>query len=750
MKISTKSKILRVEDIYDGTDSTGTKRPAPAKQIKALNDLITILNGNNTVSGSVLKSIKDAIDPMKGTGWTTQNLVAVQAALDTLNGIVSLNGSVLTSIKDNAAGGTYDNSESGMTATEIQDAIDELKTSIDYILASQELDMGIEFTAMPATVTGTRKLSNTGKTFRVNAGSINTDPYPLTDVRYQFPYNKIRTAKISATGTVAAYIDEPGFSAATGEVMVWLPKTYYRQVSVYEFEFSAYQRPGYVIHPLFWDYTDEVELDGVWISAFKASLASGGTKLQSQPAATLHHSIVMYGASGFRGLANAIGTGWGLGDLALRDYLRMVFLMAAASWDSQTVVGKGCEAMRYSADDKVVLATSTRNDIIVTTTTAALYNVGEYVSLGSSVGATTRFHSRAITAKKDAGKLDLTATANADTVTVNGTTYTKVASDPGATDFVNAAGLVAILDAIEGMDAIATSEVVALVCDTALTVTFSGANTTYTAYKSVVVGGTAFNAVLNDVLWHCAQVVSETNLIAMGNESGYIGTNGRVPVSFFGIWDLWGNMWEWVDGCFKHDTTLTFDVASAADTDYITINGTTLTKGAAADWTDAASLAAAIDALAGVTSTALGTVATVVADAGKYVVGSRTNVAGTITMTTVGYGFFYTFDTSKYAAIINTVPGTIADYTRHATALPLTDGYLGEMEGMPAVPKTLTGGGSATGTCDMYYQTTGYRGLIVGGRWNNTASNPGFWFWVVDSAPDASYVYIGARLLFRP
>ena len=631
---------------------------------------------------------------MKGSGWTTENLVALQAAVNTLNGLVSLPGSVLKMIKDTAEVSTYDNSDSGLTAVTLKTALDELKVTIDYILASQEQDLGIEFSAMPATVTGIRKLSNEGKTFRVNAGSINTDPYPLTDIRFQFPYKEIRTAKVNAAFEVQKWIDEPGFDSAEGEVMVWLPKTYYRQTDVYEFEFSKYQRPGYAVDPLFFDYATSEEREGVWVSAFKASLASGGTKLQSQPDAAPLHSTRLDTASGFRALSNAIGTGWGLADIALRDYLRKIFLMAAASWDSQSVVGKGCEAMRFSADDKVVLATATRNDIIVSTVTAALYNVGEYVSLGTSAGASTRFHSRAITAKKDAGKLDLTATEVGDKVTVNSVEYTKVASEPGATDFVNAAGLVAILDAIEGMDAIAAAEVITLVCDSALTVTFTGENTTYAAYKSVVVGGDAFNAVLNDVLWHCAQVVSEANLIAMGNESGYIGTNGRTPVSFFGMWDLWGNMWEWVDGAFKHDTALTFDVTSAADTDVVTVNGTALTRGT--HWSDAATLAAAIDALADVGATANGNVVTVTADAGKYVVGSRTNVVGTITMATTGYGLFYTFDPTKYAAIINTVPATIANYTRHATGLPTANGYLGEMEGDPAVPKTLTGGSNAT------------------------------------------------------
>jgi len=119
-------------------------------------------------------------------------------------------------------------------------------------------------------------------------------------------------------------------------------------------------------------------------------------------------------------------------------------------------------------------------------------------------------------------------------------------------------------------------------------------------------------------------------------------------------------------------------------------------------------------------------------------------------MATTGYGLFYTFDPTKYAAIINTVPATIANYTRHATGLPIADGYLGEMEGDPAVPKTLTGGSNVTGCCDRFYQATGYRGLLVGGSWSAAASRPGLFYWNVCNAPDYTYVIFGARLLGRP
>jgi hypothetical protein len=57
--------------------------------------------------------------------------------------------------------------------------------------------------------------------------------------------------------------------------------------------------------------------------------------------------------------------------------------------------------------------------------------------------------------------ITLTSAANTDTVTVNGVTYTKAASGD-APLFVNSAGLIAILNAREGLVATASSEVITL------------------------------------------------------------------------------------------------------------------------------------------------------------------------------------------------------------------------------------------------------------------------------------------------
>ncbi len=547
-----------------------------------------------------------------------------------------------------------------------KEALDELDEIVTRHILGEHL--GVEFEGMPAIVTGERTYNAKNTTFRVNAGSINEDPYPDTDIRNQFPYNQIKTAKVNDAFEVQAWIDEPGFSDASGHIMTWLPKTYYRQDSVYEFSFSEHGAGGFKIDPLFWDYQNEVERDGVWIATLKSSQLGSDNKLTSQVDVGYHVDARM--DTVMRPWAQANGAGWGLADLALRDYLRKLYHVATASWDSQTAIGRGVCDLRYSVDDKVTSATSDANTVIVAEATAALYQVGEWVSLGTSTGNTARFANRKITE--------------------------KAAPD--------------------------------------------GGNVTIT------VDGDTFSTQVDDVLWHTGQIVTEEMLLAMGNESGYIGTDGRVPVAFFGIWDLWGNLWEWVDGAWKHDSVVEINVSAAEDTDYVTINGTQLTRGT--HWSNAAELASAIDALSNVSATANGDVVTASADDGYYLVASRTNVVGTITLTVTGYGFFYSFDPQKYDSIDATAP-TATDFTRHPTAIPISNGYLGEMEGDPAVPQTLTGGSASAGTCDYYNQAADYRGLRVGGTWV-IGSSVGFWYWVVDSSPTRSDVIIGSRLLGRP
>lgn len=59
-----------------GLDKIGV---AAFKKAKNNASAIATLNADDTTEGSVAKSIKDAVDPIKGTGWTDENLVDIQA-----------------------------------------------------------------------------------------------------------------------------------------------------------------------------------------------------------------------------------------------------------------------------------------------------------------------------------------------------------------------------------------------------------------------------------------------------------------------------------------------------------------------------------------------------------------------------------------------------------------------------------------------------------------------------------------------
>lgn len=497
---------------------------------------------------------------------------------DNITGIPSANSEVVD------AGGYFADDD-------VEEVLQSIGASLDD-LGLRDVILGIKFEGLPASTAGTRMAGAVGKTFRVNAGSMDLTAYPTTDIRNSLPFSGIRTAKVNDTFVVQAYVDEPGFAAASGHIMTWIPKFYTRIVSATEFYIRPVQASGYTIEPAFYDYANSEENDGIWIGSLPGTLdsADGTTELDSLLGKALQVSRTM---PQLRTSAKANGTDFWIVDIATRDMLRKLILIAMADTDSQTVIGGGV-----------------------------------------------------------------------------------------------------------------TSE--------------------------------------------AAQVlVSEANMLAMGNESGYIGVDTDVPVCFFGIWDLWGNIWQWADGIFKVDKEMTIDVSAAADTDVVTVNGTGLTKGAAADWQDAATLASAIDALADVSASADGNVVTAAAGAEKQLVVAKTENAGTITIAVTKYGFFYTYDETYYDAIIATIPAVLSNYEEHAENPPVTNGYQGAIAGSPAVPSSLTGGGSATGFCDYFYQATGYRGLPVGGSWGSGA-NAGFFYWIVSYAPSYTHANIGSRLLGKP
>lgn len=100
---------------------------------------------------------------------------------------------------------------------------------------------------------------------------------------------------------------------------------------------------------------------------------------------------------------------------------------------------------------------------------------------------------------------------------------------------------------------------------------------------TITVDGAAFTTTTSSTIATWGQIVPVENMDALKGESGYItrfGSASQSNVCWRWIWDLWGNVWEWLGGvlrvdgkfylCFDRDNYQSYPVGKAGwiDTDY--------------------------------------------------------------------------------------------------------------------------------------------------------------------------------------
>ena len=182
-----------------------------------------------------------------------------------------------------------------------------------------------------------------------------------------------------------------------GNVFVRIPRIYIKKVDTTGHKaWYASCRPfaGAYLPKCFWDFTNNKELDYVDVGAYNASSADG-TKLDSKSGTypLINKNIVQ-----FRTMAQANGTGYQQLDIHVVDLLQTLFIIEQGTIQSQSKVA-GFTTGQYTATHLATATETAANRIIVATATAALYEVGQAISVGTSLGGNQIFYGRTITGK---------------------------------------------------------------------------------------------------------------------------------------------------------------------------------------------------------------------------------------------------------------------------------------------------------------------------------------------------------------
>ncbi|MGI6605705.1 MAG: Ig-like domain-containing protein [Peptococcia bacterium] len=276
-----------------------------------------------------------------------------------------------------------------------------------------------------------------------------------------------------------------------GQVMVELPKFYYKHTyadGVHEFWVADGPAEGFKLHPAF--IRTGVEKEYIYMGAYKASLgrnqADTADALASVSGAL---PAVSKNITQFRTLAEARGQGWTLADALTRNAVALLYLVEYADTDSQNTtvgIGKGITELRYTADDKVT-------DIVLEDEIqnndkliVSYANTGRYYDVGQIIDVGTELGKRDIWKNRMITEVE----------TVDDNT----------------------------------------------TITVTGGEKPGTAEE-------------NHILYHVGQKTGGCDELdgVSGSATKYSdgetpGIDGKVSVSYRGLEDLWGNVWEFVDG----------------------------------------------------------------------------------------------------------------------------------------------------------------------------------------------------------
>lgn len=215
-----------------------------------------------------------------------------------------------------------------------------------------------------------------------------------------YPWSDIITCNLDpSTNEIKAFIGDPtfDFTGNNGEVMTRIPEFYWKRYVKDGYEYILISRHNLA------DFTRSPEF---FVGRYDSSY--DGTRLHSISGKVPE---VNRNIGSFRSLSKAVGTNW-----CQMDYhyflLQMLYLVEYADYNSQNKLGNGITSCRISDSDKALLAESNVNRIIINTSAANNFIVGQQVSIGtSSVWNWNIAKNRTITNKESYNDGTITGTA---------------------------------------------------------------------------------------------------------------------------------------------------------------------------------------------------------------------------------------------------------------------------------------------------------------------------------------------------
>lgn len=160
------------------------------------------------------------------------------------------------------------------------------------------------------------------------------------------------------------------YTGGHGQVMVEIPKFWWKTdeptSDQYQWRISDAAQSGFTVHPAF--VTDGVEKDFIYMSAFEGNESGGELRSISGVKPSTDTNVSNGTIAGFRGYAQARGTGWQIQTYFGTHALQLLYLIEYADFDTQTTIGRGyVDASSGSGNESI--------------------NTGATISLGNASGA---------------------------------------------------------------------------------------------------------------------------------------------------------------------------------------------------------------------------------------------------------------------------------------------------------------------------------------------------------------------------